>query len=59
MYNTDMSENKDKPTVRRLPCGGHAIFAVDPKTKQSTQIGYIGKNLPLDGYMPAGTIVQK
>ena len=36
-----MSENKDKPTVKPLPCGGHAIFAVDPKTKQSTQIGYI------------------
>jgi hypothetical protein len=54
-----MSENKDKPTVKLLPCGGHAIFAVDPKTKQSTQIGYIGKNLPLDGYMPAGTTVQK
>ena len=43
-------ENKDI-TTKQLPCGGHAIYNVDAKTKTPVQIGYIGAKLPLDGWL--------
>jgi len=55
-----MSEpTAEKIKVKKLPCGGHAIYGVDTKTKQLIQLGYIGANLPLDGFLPAGYILEK
>jgi len=54
-----MSEpTKEKPVVKKLPCGGHAIYGIDFKSKQQVQIGYIGANLNLEAYLPAGVTVQ-
>jgi len=55
----NMSETKDKPVVKKLPCGGYGIYTIDPKTKQPAQTGYIGANLELTAYLPKDAIVQK
>jgi hypothetical protein len=54
-----MSETKDKPIVKQLPCGGHAVFTLDSKTKQLTQTGYIGPKLELSAYLPKDAVIQK
>jgi len=55
-----MSEpTKDTLTAKKLSCGGIAIYGIDLKTKQPTQIGYIGANLPLEAYLPKNCILQK
>lgn len=54
-----MAEQKDKPTVKKLPCGGHAIFTIDQKSKQLTQTGYIGASLEVDKWIPEGYTVSK
>ena len=59
VYNVFMSEaTKDKPIVKKLPCGGHAIYSIDIKSKQQIQVGYIGANLNLEAYLPVGTKLQ-
>ena len=50
-------ENKDL-TAKQLPCGGYAIYGVDPKTKSPAQIGYVGTNLPLDGWLKDVKIIK-
>jgi len=50
-------QNKDL-TAKQLPCGGYAIFGFDAKTKAKIQIGYIGANLPLEGYLQ-GVKIEK
>jgi hypothetical protein len=32
--------------VKKLAEGGYALYAVDPKTKTETQVGYIGVKMP-------------
>lgn len=59
MYNEHMSEQAEKIKIKKLPCGGHAIYGKDIKTKTEAQIGYIGANLPLDGYMPQNAEIVK
>lgn len=60
-YTQHMSDNKtaEKLKVKKLPCGGYAIFGIDIKTKQPAQIGYIGANLPLEAYMPENAVLEK
>jgi len=59
MYNKLMSEQAEKLKIKKLPCGGHAILGKDTKTKAEMQIGYIGANLPLDGYKPENAEIIK
>jgi len=54
-----MSEQAEKLKIKKLPCGGHAILGKDTKTKAEMQIGYIGANLPLDGYKPENAEIIK
>ena len=55
-----MSEpTKDKPTAKKLPCGGIAIYGIDTKTKQTIQVGYIGANLNPEAFLPKDCVVQK
>lgn len=56
-----MSENKvaEKLKVKKLPCGGHAIYGVDPKSKQLAQVGYIGASLPVEAFMPENAVLEK
>jgi hypothetical protein len=53
-----MDPTKEKPVVKKLPCGGHAIYGIDFKSKQQVQIGYIGANLNLEAYLPPGITLQ-
>jgi len=50
---------KEKSILKPLPCGGYAIQGIDTKTKQTIQVGYIGKNLSLDGFFPDGYEIKK
>lgn len=61
MYNEFMSDNKssDKPKVKKLPCGGYAIYGVDSKSKQEVQVGYIGAGLKLEAYLPPNAEIIK
>jgi len=54
-----MSESKEKPVVKQLPCGGYAIFTIDNKTKQLVQTGYVGSKLESSAYLPTGSSIQK
>lgn len=55
-----MSEQKtEKAIIKQLPCGGYAILGVDTKNKTAVQTGYIGKDLPLEGFFPNGYTVQQ
>jgi len=49
---------KDKPTVKKLPCGGYGVYGIDIKNKQPIQIGYIGSNLNVEAFLPTGVTVQ-
>ena len=51
--------SQEKPVVKKLKCGGWGVYTIDPKTKQPAQTGYIGPNLSLEAYLPAGAIVEK
>ena len=54
-----MSEaTKEKPLVKKLPCGGYGIYGIDIKNKQQIQIGYIGAKLNLEACLPAGVTIQ-
>lgn len=38
-----------KPTkIEKLPCGGHALYGKDEKTKQEIQMAYVGPGLPIE-----------
>lgn len=54
-----MAEEKQKPIVRKLKCGGHGIFTIDIKSKQLAQTGYIGPNLCLEAFIPKDAIIEK
>lgn len=54
-----MSESKDKPVAKKLPCGGYAIFTIDLKSKQLAQTGYVGPNLEPSAYLPKDVVIQK
>lgn len=54
-----MSDSKDKPVVKQLPCGGYGIFTIDPKSKQLAQTGYVGPSLEPSAYLPTGYTLQK
>lgn len=49
---------KEKPKVKKLSCGGYAVYGIDTKSKQEIQIGYIGANLNVESFLPAGVTVQ-
>lgn len=49
---------KEKPQVKKLPCGGYAIYGIDNKSKQEIQVGYIGSNLNVEAFLPAGVTIQ-
>jgi len=54
-----MSNEQNKDLIaKQLPCGGYAIFGFDLKSKAKIQIGYVGANLPLEGYLQ-GIKVEK
>jgi len=57
--NQDQNNKTEKAILTPLPCGGYAIQGIDSKTKQSIQIGYIGKNLALEGFFPEGYQIKK
>jgi len=44
--------------VKKLAEGGYAIYATDPKTKQETQVGYIGENLTPEAWLPQGVKIE-
>jgi len=52
-------KQKEKIIVKKIDSGDYGIFANDKKTNQLIQIGFIGKNLPLEAYIPAGAVVEK
>ena len=44
--------------VKKLAEGGYALYAIDPKTKQETQVGYMGENLDPKGWLPDGVKIE-
>jgi hypothetical protein len=44
--------------AKKLAEGGYALYAVDPKTKTETQVGYIGGNLSLEAWIPKGVKIE-
>ena len=44
--------------AKKLKEGGYALYAIDPKTKQESQVGYIGENLDPKGWLPQGVKVE-
>ena len=56
-----MGDNKtsEKVKVKKLPCGGYAIYGIDFKTKQEVQVGYVGAGLNAEAYLPAGAEISK
>ena len=56
---SEQTQKQEQTKIKQLPCGGYAIIGVDSKSKAETQIGYIGQNLPLEGYFPGGYIISK
>ena len=44
--------------AKKLKEGGYALYAVDPKTKTETQVGYIGEHLDLKGWLPEGVKIE-
>ena len=44
--------------VKKLAEGGYALYSIDPKTKQESQVGYIGENLTLEAWLPKGVKVE-
>jgi hypothetical protein len=49
---------QEKPVVKKLKCGGWAIYTIDPKTKAQLQTGYVGPNLEPKAYLPADAVIQ-
>lgn len=55
-----MSEQNNKDlTAKKLPCGGLAIYGIDPKTKNRVQIGYLGKDLPIEAWLSKDVKIEK
>lgn len=54
-----MSDSKEKPVVKKLECGGYAIFTIDAKSKQLAQTGYVGSKLEPTAYLPKDHTIQK
>jgi hypothetical protein len=44
--------------AKKLKEGGYALYAIDPKTKQEAQVGYIGENLTLEAWLPKGVKIE-
>jgi hypothetical protein len=44
--------------AKKLAEGGYALYAVDPKTKTETQVGYVGGNLSLEAWIPKGVKIE-
>jgi len=44
--------------AKKLKEGGYALYAIDPKTKQESQVGYIGENLDPKGWLPQGVKIE-
>jgi len=59
VYNRNMSETKQQLKVKKLPEGGWAIYGIDNKEKKEIQIGYIGENLNVEAFLPAGAQIVK
>ena len=59
VYKGDMSETKQQIKVKKLSEGGWAIYGIDPKEKKEIQIGYIGENLNVEAFIPAGAQLIK
>jgi len=55
----EQKDNKNNLTAKKLPCGGYAIFGIDPKTKNPAQVGYVGKGLADVPYYLDGVKVEK
>jgi len=59
-YNVPMSDKPaDKIRVKKLPCGGYAIYGIDFKTKQEVQVGYVGAGLNAEAYLPKNAEIIK
>jgi hypothetical protein len=50
--------SQEKLVIKKLKCGGWAMYSEDAKTKTQIQTGYIGSNLKPEAWVPAGTIIQ-
>lgn len=50
---------KNVLTAKKLPCGGYAIYGIDMKTKNPTQVGYVGKGLAEFSCYLEGVKVEK
>ena len=50
---------QEKPVIKKLPCGGYAIYSLDAKSKQLIQTGYVGANLSAEAYLPKDAIIEK
>jgi hypothetical protein len=44
--------------AKKLAEGGYALYAIDPKTKTETQVGYVGENLVLEAWIPKGVKIE-
>jgi hypothetical protein len=44
--------------AKKLAEGGYALYAIDPKTKTETQVGYVGGNLSLEAWIPKGVKIE-
>jgi hypothetical protein len=44
--------------AKKLAEGGYALYSIDPKTKQETQVGYIGENLNIEAWLPQGVKIE-
>jgi hypothetical protein len=44
--------------AKKLAEGGYALYSIDPKTKQETQVGYIGENLNIEAWIPQGVKIE-
>jgi hypothetical protein len=44
--------------AKELAEGGYALYSIDPKTKQETQVGYIGENLNIEAWIPQGVKIE-
>ena len=44
--------------AKKLAEGGYALYAIDPKTKTETQVGYVGENLAVEAWIPKGVKIE-
>jgi hypothetical protein len=55
----EQKDIKNVLTAKKLPCGGYAVYGIDMKTKNTAQVGYVGKTLAEFPYYFEGVKVEK